>query len=41
MKAKIDRAAENLMFADDPRRRRIMDGKLKALWAEQTNWRHS
>ena len=33
VKAKIDKAAENLMLADD-RTRPIIDGKLKALWAE-------
>jgi len=34
VKAKIDAATENLMFASDPRTRQVIDAKLKALWAE-------
>jgi hypothetical protein len=34
LRAKIDKATENLMFADDARTRQLMDAKLKEMWSE-------
>lgn len=34
LQAKIDKAVESRMYADDARTRQIMDGKIKELWAE-------